>query len=120
MHLLPVLVQENFLKTKNKTAEKKFNGAMFSREVQGHMQKLSSFGRGQKFALKSHLRACCTKPFNYFIALLSPQGTDFISGLKRGGLVEEGGLIERGGLIYLKSYTCIFDKGCIFLGKSKS
>ena len=29
------------------------------------MQKLSSFGRGQKFALKSHLRASCTKPFNW-------------------------------------------------------
>ena len=29
------------------------------------MQKLSSFGRGQKFVLKSHLRASCTKPFNY-------------------------------------------------------
>ena len=29
------------------------------------MQKLSSFGQGKKFGLKSHLRACCTQPFNW-------------------------------------------------------
>ena len=28
---------------------------MFFSEVEGHMQKLSSFGRGKKFGLKSHL-----------------------------------------------------------------
>ena len=28
---------------------------MFFSEVEGHMQKLSSFGRGKKFALKCHL-----------------------------------------------------------------
>ena len=31
------------------------------------MQKLSSFGRGQKFVLKSHLSGSCTKPFNSFV-----------------------------------------------------
>ena len=29
------------------------------------MQKLSSFGRGKKFGLKSHLRGSSTQPFNY-------------------------------------------------------
>ena len=37
---------------------------MFFYEVEGHMPKLSSFGRGKEFGLKSHLRASCTQPFN--------------------------------------------------------
>ena len=38
---------------------------MFFSEVEGHMQKLSSFGRGKKFGLKSHLRGPSTQPFIY-------------------------------------------------------
>ena len=34
-------------------------GILFS-EVEDHMQKLSSFGRGKKFGLKSHLRGPST------------------------------------------------------------
>ena len=34
------------------------------------MQKLSSFGRGQKFVLKSHLRASCMKPFNCCVCFI--------------------------------------------------
>ena len=37
---------------------------MFFSEVEGHMQKLSSFGRGKKFGLKSHLCGPSTQPFN--------------------------------------------------------
>ena len=40
-------------------------GDMFFYEEEGHMPKLSSFGRGKEFGLKSHLRASCTQPFNY-------------------------------------------------------
>ena len=42
-------------------------GGMFFSEVEGHMQKLSSFGRGKKFGLNSHLRGCSTQPFNWFM-----------------------------------------------------
>ena len=38
---------------------------MFFSEVEGRMQKLSSFGQGKKFGLKSHLRGPSTQPFNY-------------------------------------------------------
>ena len=38
---------------------------MFFYKVEGHMPKLSSFGRGIKIGLKSHLRASCMQPFNY-------------------------------------------------------
>ena len=44
---------------------------MFFYEVEGHMPKLSSFGRGKKFGLKSHLRASCTQPFNNALEDLS-------------------------------------------------
>ena len=37
---------------------------MFFSEEEGHMQKLSSFGRGKKFGLNSHLRGPSTQPFN--------------------------------------------------------
>ena len=51
-----------FLENEKQNSRKNY-GAMFSREVQGHMQKLSSFGRGKKIRSKSHLRGCCTEPF---------------------------------------------------------
>ena len=38
---------------------------MFFSEVEGHMQKLSSFGRGKKFGQKSHLHGPSTQPFDY-------------------------------------------------------
>ena len=44
-------------------------GGMFFYEVEGHMQKLSAFGQGKKFGLKSHLRGCCMQPFNCRIAI---------------------------------------------------
>ena len=47
-------------------------GGMFFSEVEGHMQKLSSFGRGKKFGLKSHLRGSSTQPFK-FLAIFSRQ-----------------------------------------------
>ena len=52
-----------FLENERGTSKLKYGG-MFFYEVEGHMQKLSSFGQGKKFSLKSHLRGCCTKPFN--------------------------------------------------------
>ena len=42
---------------------------MLFSEVEGHMQKLSPFGRGKKFGLKSHLRGPSTQPFNCWFAL---------------------------------------------------
>ena len=41
-------------------------GGMFFSDVEGHMQKLSSFGRGKKFGLKSHLHGSSTQPFIYY------------------------------------------------------
>ena len=51
-----------FLENEKQNSRKNYR-AMFSRYVQGHMQKLSSFGQGKKICLKSHISACCTKPF---------------------------------------------------------
>ena len=44
---------------------KLITGGIFLCEVEGHMQKFSSFGRGKKIGLKSHLvRGFCRQPFN--------------------------------------------------------
>ena len=40
-------------------------GGMFFSEVEGHMQKLSSFGRGKKISVKRHLRGYSMQPFNF-------------------------------------------------------
>ena len=47
---------------------------MFFSEVEGHMQKLSSFGRGKKLGLKSHLRGPSTQPFNFKLLLVFHPG----------------------------------------------
>ena len=49
---------------KRKTNSRKNYGAMFSHEVQGHMQKFNSFGGKKKKGLKSHLCCLCTCTFN--------------------------------------------------------
>ena len=54
-----------FVENERKTSKLKEGGIFFC-EVEGHIPKLSSFGPGKKFGLKSHLRACCTQPFNYY------------------------------------------------------
>ena len=38
---------------------------MFYYLIENHMQKFRHFGGKQNFTRKSHLRLCCTKPFNY-------------------------------------------------------
>ena len=38
---------------------------MFYYLIENHMQKFRHFGGEKKFTRKSHLRLCCTKPFNY-------------------------------------------------------
>ena len=52
---------------------------MFFYKVEGHMPKLSSFGRGKKFRLKSHLGACCMQPFIYVRLLLGELESFFLS-----------------------------------------
>ena len=47
-------------------------------EAEGHMQKLSSFGRvkiNKKNGLKSHLRYYCRRPFNFHLQTLAIQST---------------------------------------------
>ena len=51
---------------------------MFFSEVEGHMQKLSSFGRGKKFGLKSHLGSS-TQPL--LVVLVQLDGCDMIGEL---------------------------------------
>ena len=55
---LHTLIVEN----ERETSKLKYGGMFFS-ELEGHMQKLSSFGQGKKFGLKSHLCGCSTQPF---------------------------------------------------------
>ena len=43
---------------------------MFYYLIENHMQKFRHFGGKQNFTRKSHLRLCCTKPFNYEIQWL--------------------------------------------------
>ena len=61
-----------FVENERETSKLKWvgGGGMFFSEVEGHMQKLSSFGWGKKFDLKSHLHGCCRKPFNYKFPVL--------------------------------------------------
>ena len=60
-----------FWKMKEKPANLN-RGGMFFSEVEGHMQKLSSFGQRKKFGLKSHLRGPSTQPFNYNHGIFYP------------------------------------------------
>ena len=57
-----------FVENERETSKLKYGGMFFS-EVEGHMQKLSSFGRGKKIGLKSHLRGSSTQPFNCTLLL---------------------------------------------------
>ena len=61
-----------FVENERETSKLKWGGMFFS-EVEGHMQKLSSFGRGKKFGLKSQLRGPSTQPFNSKFTILSNQ-----------------------------------------------
>ena len=58
-----VFLHTLFVESERETSKQK-QGAMFFYEVEGHMQKLSSFGRVQKYALKSHLGYLCRRLFN--------------------------------------------------------
>ena len=59
-----------FVENERETSKLKW-GDMFFYEVEGHMPKLSSFRRGKKFGLKSHLRASCTQPFNWSMKVIA-------------------------------------------------
>ena len=67
MHLPPVLVEENFSKTKNKTAEK-ITGQRFPVKSKVTCKNSAHLDEEKKFGLNSHLRASCTQPFNYDVA----------------------------------------------------
>ena len=53
-----------FVENERETSKLKYGGTFFY-EVEGHMQKLSSFGRGKNYGLKSHFRFLCIRPFKY-------------------------------------------------------
>ena len=57
----PALLHTLFLENEKQNSKKNYR-AMFSRYVQGHMQKFSSF-RGKKNGLKSHLPCLYRHPF---------------------------------------------------------
>ena len=83
-----------FWKMKEKPANLNRWGMFFS-EVEGHMQKLSSFGQGRKFGPKSHLCGCCTKPFNCSLTVSDPHRTPvrniFVSMYNRNYIYDKGG-----------------------------
>ena len=63
MHLPPGLVQENFSKTKNKTAEKN-RGQCLPFKSKVTCKNWAHLEAKQKTGLKSHLRGSSTQPFN--------------------------------------------------------
>ena len=102
-----------FLENEKKNGRKNY-GAVFSRKVQGHMQKLSSFGQGKKFGLKSHLRGCCTKPFNYFSLKLfhiTELNNQLGKRIVETGVVNLCGIFEPlYGCVLLLISSCFFDE----------
>ena len=62
---------------------------MFFSEVEGHMQKLSSFEQGKKIGLKSHFSGYSTQPFNY---VAPPQETKMFQRRERLGKRGEPGI----------------------------
>ena len=57
-----MLVEENFCKTKNKTAEK-ITGQRFPVKSKVTRKNCAHLDEEKNFGLNSHLRACCTQPF---------------------------------------------------------
>ena len=62
--------KKNFSKTKNRTADK-ITGQCFPVKAKVTCQNLAHLDKEKKFSLKSHLRGCCTKPFNCQAAIVN-------------------------------------------------